>query len=121
MSAVVGGAEVTSALRLALALPTDDLFAQVRRLGRPLCSACAHAASFAQHLAYEDMCFVAERDSARRDAVFDDEKGLSWSAFLAAALKPVDAALSAAKTLASAGGLEMVSASSSAARELRCV
>ena len=67
------------------------------------------------------MCFVAERDSARRDAVFDDEKGLSWSAFLAAALKPVDAALSAAKTLASAGGLEMVSASSSAARELRCV
>lgn len=72
-----------------------------------------------QHLAYEDLCFVAEKDGERRDAVFNDEKGLSWSAFLAAALKPVDAALSAAKTLAATGGGQQDVAS--AARELWCV
>lgn len=72
-----------------------------------------------QHLAYEDMCFVAEKDGERRDAVFDDEKGLSWSAFLAAALKPVDAVISASKTMSTAGVQQHDAAC--AARELRCV
>jgi hypothetical protein len=63
------------------------------------------------------MCFVAEKDGARRAAVFNDEKGLSWSAFLVAALKPVDAALAAAKALTAA---ELLKDATSAARELRC-
>ena len=72
-----------------------------------------------QHLAYEDMCFVAEKDGERRDVVFDDEKGLSWSAFLAAALKPVEVAICASKILSTADVQQHDAAC--AARELRYV
>jgi hypothetical protein len=65
------------------------------------------------------MCFVAEKDGERRDAVFEEEKGLSWSAFLAAALKSVEAAITASKTLSS-GGVQQHDAAC-AARELRYV
>ena len=64
------------------------------------------------------MCFVAEKDGVRRAAVFDDEKGQSWSTFLKEALKPVDAATAAAKALKNA---VLVKEQRSAARELRCV
>jgi hypothetical protein len=43
----------------------------------------------AQHLAYEDLAFLAEKDAARRSAVFAQGNAASWSALAKAALKPV--------------------------------
>jgi len=44
---------------------------------------------FVLSLAHEDLCFLAERDSVRRQAVFADKTGASWSELTRAALKPV--------------------------------
>ena len=52
--------------------------------------------------------------------MFDDEKGASWSAFLEAALKPVEAAISAASKTKSVAGVQQHD-SAGAARELWCV
>ena len=53
----------------------------------PTCLICGAA----QHMAYEDLCFLAERDAARRHAVFADRTGASWSELVKAALKPIGA------------------------------
>jgi hypothetical protein len=119
VSALVGGADITSALRQVLQLQTEDAFAKVSPRPVPIRRGSHASASCVQHLAYEDMCFVGEKDGERRDAVFGDEKGLSWSVFLAAALKPVEAAINASKTLSSDGVQQHDAAR--AARELRCV
>jgi hypothetical protein len=70
-----------------------------------------------QHLAFEDLCFAAEKGGYRRDAVFADDTGASWTALLTAALKPVDAAQAAAKVLGNAASTQK--ALIGAVRELR--
>lgn len=85
-----------------------------------LMSDCASPSASPQHLAYCDLCFVAEKDCQRRDAVFADDTGASWSALVKAAFIPVDAVTSAAAALvSSAGGRE--GEPPNAARELGCV
>jgi hypothetical protein len=70
-----------------------------------------------QHLAFEDLCFAAEKGGYRRDAVFADDTGASWTALLTAALKPVVAAQAAAKVLGNAASTQK--ALIGAVRELR--
>jgi hypothetical protein len=65
------------------------------------------------------MCFVAEKDAHRRNAVFDDvdTKNGAWTDLVNAALKPVNAAIEAAKKSTSAADGKT---RARAARELRC-
>ena len=88
------------------------------------CSAAADGNAFAQHLAMEDLCFVAERGGTRLAAVFDDDSGAAWSAAAKAALRPFGAvtaalrdALQPAEALGGAGGQRRVIAG--AVRTLR--
>ena len=101
------GAEVLP-LRRALQIQTiDDAFSKVRESILLVSSASGFSfCSCAQHLAYEDMCFVAEKDATRRSAVFDDQSGGSWADLSKAALAPVDeivAAIKAAEQTKSSG------------------
>ena len=112
-------------LPLKLALQTEEPFPQVRWRGDACyftyikLTGCPIFPTL-QHLAYEDLCFLAEKDSARLAAVFDDQTGACWTALVKAALKPVDAVAAAAATLGG-GAATQDMRSASAARELRCV
>jgi hypothetical protein len=65
------------------------------------------------------MCFVAEKDVHRRNAVFDDvdTKNGAWTDLVTAALKPVNAVIEAAKKTTNAADAKT---RARAAREFKC-
>ncbi len=95
LSRQLDAAADTQPLRHALsAVVPEDNFAKARSRIAPCVCACYdadRARANLQHLAYEDLCFVAEKDMARRNCVFADQTGASWSELASAALKPIGA------------------------------
>ena len=75
---------------------TVDLAAETLPLRRALQVPVADDA-FARHLAFEDLCFVAEKDAARRSSVFEDQPGTSWTELVKAAVAPLDEIVTAIK------------------------
>ena len=76
--------------------PSVDLAAETLPLRRALQVPVADD-SFARHLAYEDLCFVAEKDASRRGSVFEDQSGTSWTELAKAAVAPLDEIVAAIK------------------------
>ena len=84
----------TERLRFLPLAADPDSAALTQPLRAALSARYAREDQFALHLAYEDLCFLAEKDAARRHAVFADKTGASWSELCRAALRPVGDAVS---------------------------
>jgi hypothetical protein len=84
----------TERLRFLPVASDPDSAALTQPLRAALTARYTREDQFGLHLAFEDLCFVAEKDAARRHAVFADKTGASWSELCKAALRPVGEAVS---------------------------